>query len=184
MYINIIMFDYVRAILGLNLTGNLWELDIRAIGPHVYSSQGAPTGIGNQVSCEFNLLYRWHSAISDRDDKWTTDFTQKLFPDKDIHTLTLDQYRAGLAKWLAKLDEDPSKRNLAMDTVVRGPDGKFDDATLVKIMTESIEDCAGILTTHPSANYSCVRLGSSSCFEIGGSPRDSAGSNLENRHIE
>src|SRR5579859_6251257 len=115
MYINIIMFDYVRAILGLNLTGNLWELDIRAMGPHVYSSQGAPMGIGNQVSCEFNLLYRWHSAISDRDDKWTTAFTQKLFPGKDIHTLSLDEYRRGLGMWLAKQDKEPSKRNLDMD---------------------------------------------------------------------
>ena len=143
-YINIIMFDYVRAILGLNLTGNLWELDIRATGPHVYSSQGAPTGIGNQVSCEFNLLYRWHSAISDRDDKWTTEFTQKLFPGKDIHKLSLEEYVGGLQGWLAKIDPDPSKRNLNMDTVVRGPDGKFDDATLVKVIQESIEDCAGI----------------------------------------
>lgn len=32
-------------------------------------------GIGNQVSVEFNLLYRWHSATSLRDEGWT----EKLF---------------------------------------------------------------------------------------------------------
>ncbi len=183
MYINIIMFDYVRAILGLNLTGNLWELDIRALGPHVYSSQGAPMGIGNQVSCEFNLLYRWHSAISDRDDKWTTAFTQKLFPGKDIHTLSLDEYRRGLGMWLAKQDKEPSKRNLDMDNLVRGPDGKFDDAALVKVIQESIEDCAGIPGYYWS-ELSRLRLWGSSCFEIGGSSWYRASSHLENGHIK
>ena len=27
---------------------------------------GIPSGVGNQVSADFNLAYRWHSCISDK----------------------------------------------------------------------------------------------------------------------
>jgi hypothetical protein len=40
-------------------------------------------GTGNQVSAEFNLFYRWHSCISDRDDKWTQSLYGKLWPGKN-----------------------------------------------------------------------------------------------------
>ena len=37
--------------------------------------------MGNQVSVEFNLIYRWHSAISDKDEEWTKAFLKSVFPD-------------------------------------------------------------------------------------------------------
>jgi linoleate 8R-lipoxygenase / 9,12-octadecadienoate 8-hydroperoxide 8R-isomerase len=144
LYVNVILLDYVRTILGLNRTNDLWNLDPRSAGPHVYSTEGAPMGVGNQVSCEFSLLYRWHAAISDRDDKWTQGFLHKLFPGRDIYNLSLEEFRVGLATWLASIDEDPGKRTLDMGSLARGKDGTFDDSTLIKILTEGIEDCAGI----------------------------------------
>jgi linoleate 10R-lipoxygenase len=39
----------------------------------------SPRGQGNVVSIEFNLLYRWHAAVSEHDTKWTEDlFASKL----------------------------------------------------------------------------------------------------------
>jgi len=142
LYINCILNDYVRTILGLNRVIDGWSLDPRVDGPNVYSSEGVPMGVGNQVSCEFNLLYRWHSAISDRDDKWTQEFSKKIFHGKDVSKLSLLEFQKGLAEWAARINPDPSKRNLDMDNVVRGKDGKFDDIALIQILKESTEDCA------------------------------------------
>ena len=100
-------------------------------------------GVGNQVSCEFNLLYRWHAAISDRDDQWTQEFTKKIFPGRNIAKLTIAEFRSGLRAWTTQVDRDPSKRNLDMGNLVRGEDGTFDDSGLIKILIESTEDCAG-----------------------------------------
>ena len=79
--------------------------------------------------------------ISERDDKWTVDLMKRLLPDKDPATMTLEEFMEGLTKYLATIDPDPAKRNLA--GLKRGPDGTFDDAGLIKILTESTEDCAG-----------------------------------------
>ena len=148
LYINIVLNDYVRSILGLNRTNDTWSLDPRVSGPSVYANDGTPMGIGNQVSLEFNLLYRWHASVSERDDKWTQGFTAKVFPGKDVSKLSVNEFRLGLLAWSAKIDSDPSKRDLDMGTLVRDKTtGKFDDSALIKLLTESTEDCAG---TSPS----------------------------------
>ena len=48
----------------------------------------------------------------------------------------------GLKKWMAELPKDPSQRSFA--GLQRGADGKFDDADLVKILTDGIEQVAGM----------------------------------------
>jgi hypothetical protein len=149
LYINIVLNDYVRTILGLNRTNDSWNLDPRVSGPNVYSNDGTPSGVGNQVSLEFNLLYRWHAAISDRDDKWTQTFAKRVFPGKDMAKISVVDFRLGLAAWGQTMDPDPGKRDFDLGEIKRDPKtGMFDDATLVKVLTESIEDCAG--PTHPN----------------------------------
>ena len=61
----------------MNRTNDSWVLDPRAQGPDVYSHQGAPSGVGNHVSCEFNLIYRWHATLSKIDEKWVSDFLRE-----------------------------------------------------------------------------------------------------------
>jgi hypothetical protein len=107
----------------------------------VFDEEGAPRGIGNQVSAEFNLLYRWHSAISDRDDKWTQNFYRELFPGKEPCKVGLNDLMMGLGYWESGLDPDPLKRPFA--NLKRQADGSYRDGDLVKILTESIEDPAG-----------------------------------------
>ena len=142
LYINITLLDYLRTIVNLNRSNTTWTLDPRAEMGKVFGMDGTPSGVGNQVSAEFNLAYRWHSCISDKDDKWTQGLYKKLFG-KEAEDVTLQELMMGLGKWEAGLDKDPSKRDFA--GLPRDADGKFPDDELVKILTESIEDVAGKL---------------------------------------
>jgi linoleate 8R-lipoxygenase / 9,12-octadecadienoate 8-hydroperoxide 8R-isomerase len=104
-------------------------------------------GVGNQVSCEFNLLYRWHATISDRDDKWTQELIKTIFPGKDISKLSIQEFQNGVYGWKTTINPKPEKRDWNMGMLKRHADGTFDDGELIKILTESIEDCAGISTS-------------------------------------
>ena len=141
LYINCILKDYVRTILALNRTNNVWDLDPRSQEGKTVLGKGASQGTGNQVSAEFNLLYRWHAAVSQKDELWTEQEYNKLFPDKDPATLTELELLQGLAQWEAALPEDPLKRPFA--DLVRDKNGSLNDDQLVSIVTSSIEDCAG-----------------------------------------
>ena len=137
------MNDYVGTLIGIPELNTAWFLDpYVGAGTEPLSAQATPIATGNQVSCEFNLVYRFHMIISDRDDKWTQEFMKKLFPDKDPATMTLEEFMTGLVGYLATIDSDPAKRNLG--DLKRAADGTFDDATLIQILTETTEDCAGI----------------------------------------
>lgn len=58
---NIILGDYLRTILNLNdnPVASDWKLDPRETFTNVFDSEGTPKGLGNQVSAEFNFVYRW-----------------------------------------------------------------------------------------------------------------------------
>jgi len=101
---------------------------------------GTPSGVGNQVSAEFNLAYRWHSCISDRDDKWTQELYQKLFG-KEASEVTLQELMQGLGKWEHGLPKDPQERPFA--GLSRDENGMLPDDGLAEILTTSIEDTAG-----------------------------------------
>jgi hypothetical protein len=134
LYINIILIDYVRTILNLNVTDSNWQLNPRA------KMKDAPVGEGNQVSAEFNLVYRWHSTMSDRDEKWTVDLWEDLFPGRDPKSVEKYEFLSKLSEVYKKTPEDPQKRKFA--DLERNADGTLPDDDLVKILTESIEDCA------------------------------------------
>ena len=141
LYVNIVLKDYVRTILNINRTDSVWSLDPRAEMKDGLLSKAAAEATGNQVSAEFNLVYRWHSCVSQRDQKWTEQEYQKLFPGKNLQEVDLQQFMQGIGKWEAKQPEDPQRRPFA--DLERKDDGSFDDDALVKIFAESVEDCAG-----------------------------------------
>jgi hypothetical protein len=155
LYINIILGDYLRTIVAMNRTNDSWVLDPRAQGPDIYLQQGAPSGVGNHVSCEFNLIYRWHATLSQVDEKWMKDFMEKLFPGQDMGKISVDEFKLGLYKWIKTIDPDPAKRSVG--GLKRNANGEFDDATLVDILTASTEDCAGMALFF-IANNSRIRL--------------------------
>ena len=141
LYVNIILKDYVRTILNINRTDSTWSLDPRAEMKDGLLGEAAGQATGNQVSAEFNLVYRWHACVSKRDEKWTEETFKELFQGKDPATINLNEFVQALGRWEAKLPEQPEDRPLA--NLRRKPDGSFDDDDLVKIFEESVEDCAG-----------------------------------------
>ena len=78
-----------------------WTLDPRANGPKVYGKDGTPLGIGNEVAVELNLLYRWHATLSEKDDEWTQELYQQIFPGQDPSKIQPEDFIHGLVKWSA-----------------------------------------------------------------------------------
>jgi hypothetical protein len=140
LYINTILLDYFRTIINLNRVKSTWTLDPRVDMGKVFGENGSPRGGGNQVSVEFNLIYRWHSAISDRDDKWTQNLYRKLFPGKEPQDVSLQELMMGLGRWEAMTPADPQQRPFG--DMKRQADGRYNDEDLVKILVEGIEDPA------------------------------------------
>lgn len=141
LYVNIILKDYVRTILNINRTDSVWSLDPRAEMKDGLLGKAPAEATGNQVSAEFNLVYRWHSCISQRDQRWTEDLYKEIFPGKDVKIISLQEFIQGLGEWEAGLPKDPEQRPFAK--LQRKEDGTFNDDDLVKIFGESVEDCAG-----------------------------------------
>ncbi|EMD84856.1 hypothetical protein COCHEDRAFT_1219837 [Bipolaris maydis C5] len=144
LYINICLHDYLRAITNTHHSDSNWTLDPRVDIDKHFDPNGAPRGIGNQVSVEFNLLYRFHSCISKRDEKWTEDFFQSEFPGKtidEINKLDLYELLGGLQKFFGNVNPDPSKREFG--GLRRQENGMFNDEELVRVMKEGMEDPAG-----------------------------------------
>lgn len=141
LYINCILRDYVRTILNLNRTDSAWDLDPRvSAGDNQFGGDNSRS-IGNQVSAEFNLVYRWHSAVSERDDKWTQGEYKRLFPGKDPSQVGSEELIRTLGKMAASLSTNPQERPFA--NLKRGADGRLSDGDLFEILADSIEDVAG-----------------------------------------
>ena len=123
LYINISLHNYLRAITNTHHSDNTWILDPRVDIPDSLLKDGAERGIGNQVTSEFNLLYRFHSTISLRDERWLNDFFAKIFKDaeKPIKELSLQDGLAALGRYEAQIPKEPSERNLG--GIRRGKDG-------------------------------------------------------------
>ncbi|KAJ9608132.1 hypothetical protein H2200_007120 [Cladophialophora chaetospira] len=139
LYINIIMKDYVRTILNLNRADTLWNLDPRSEDGGGIFGHKIPEATGNSVSAEFNLVYRWHSCVSERDEQWTKEIYTKLVGSES--PVSMDHFLRALNEWATKLSPDPLKRALA--GLHRLPDGKYRDEDLADIWTASVSDVAG-----------------------------------------
>ncbi|KAJ9651806.1 hypothetical protein H2198_008931 [Neophaeococcomyces mojaviensis] len=145
LYVNIILVDYVRTILNLNRSESTWTLDPRS-NFGVYDTSGTPSGIGNQVSCEFNLVYRWHSAISKKDEAWSNAMYAKILGRENPQDATQEELLGHLREWLKEQGGDPTK--WALDSLYHDlyprdkKTGKFSDEDIATILTEATEDVA------------------------------------------
>ncbi|KAI1462181.1 heme peroxidase [Annulohypoxylon moriforme] len=144
LYVNISLHDYLRAITNTHHSKSDWTLDPR-VEIKAFDGEGAPRGVGNQVSAEFNLLYRFHSCISKKDENWMNNFFLKLFPEgktKDLSDVSLEDFGLALLKFEQGIDKDPSKRTF--DGLERQADGTFKNEDLVRILKEGMDDPAGV----------------------------------------
>lgn len=141
LYVNIILYDYVRTILNLNRSNSTWTLDPRENTSNILDPAGASQATGNQISVEFNLIYRWHSTISNRQESWAKSFYAGIFPGKDPSTLPLVEFLTGLRQWSKGINQDPGQRTFG--GLKRTSNGSFEDAALVSLLQESTDDVAG-----------------------------------------
>ena len=146
LYINISLGDYLRAIQGVHEKDMTWTFDPRMEIEKIDQKEAVPCGMGNQASCEFNLLYRFHSAISEADDQWTNEFFQKcLTPTlegKKLTELTPDDMHTMMNVFAAEKSRAPETREFG--NLKRGSDGRFNDAELTAILKSKIDDPAGV----------------------------------------
>lgn len=137
LYINITLYDYLRTIVNLNRTNSTWCLDPRVrMGEH----ETTPSGLGNQCSVEFNLSYRWHSTISQKDEKWTEEAYEELVG-KAGKDASVQELLGALGEYGKRLNPDPAKRTFSQ--LKRQADGTFKDEELVAILTDAIENVSG-----------------------------------------
>ncbi|TFK65973.1 heme peroxidase [Pluteus cervinus] len=139
-FMQIILGDYVGAILGLVRDGCEWRLDplmqMRDNGHEL-----VPRGEGNAVSVEFNMLYRWHATLSEEDAKWTEDHFRGIFKGKEPSKISIRDFAKGVGERMAELDKDP--KQWTFGDLSRGPDGRFKDDDLAKILQDATERPAG-----------------------------------------
>ena len=67
--------------MGVHTKNTAWTLDPRIDIPENMLKTRVQRGTGNQVSAEFNALYRFHSPVSRRDGEWTVDFMKESLAD-------------------------------------------------------------------------------------------------------
>ncbi|KAJ7853500.1 heme peroxidase [Mycena olivaceomarginata] len=138
-FMQIILGDYVGAILGLVRDGYSWRLDPLSQSREP-SHDLTPRGEGNVCSVEFNLLYRWHATLSKQDTEWTENLFNELFGGKDFSTLTAQDF-ANVARQKMKPDLDPKK--WTFNKLQRGGDGRFKDSDLAEILQNATSWRAG-----------------------------------------
>ena len=124
--------------MNLNRADSAWKIDPR--NEILLKSSEVPLGTGNQVSAEFNLIYRWHSAISRKDEKWIEDRYKDMFNGKDPGEVSQLELLRTLSEWESKIPVDPLKRPFA--NLHRDKHHTFSDDDLVDIITGGIEDVA------------------------------------------
>src|SRR4051812_18064005 len=99
MYVNISIHDYLRALMGFHNFNTTFTLDPR-VTINDPGREALSRGLGNQVTVEFNLLYRFHCAISSEDEKWTEELIREDYGEYVVGKDKVGKDKeAEIAKW-------------------------------------------------------------------------------------
>lgn len=139
-FMQIILGDYVGAILGLARDGHAWRLKI--LEPYRSPTGGVvPRGEGNAVSAEFNLMYRWHATLSAPDTAWIEQEFRALFPGRDLATLTKEDFGRAYGHIRSRSAKEPQEWTFG--GLKRGESGRYQDVELAQILQNATEAEAG-----------------------------------------
>ncbi|KAH8651167.1 heme peroxidase-domain-containing protein, partial [Xylariales sp. PMI_506] len=151
MYIQISIHDYLRALMGFHQYNTTFTLEPREAINHKNVSRG----LGNQVTVEFNLLYRFHCAISLRDEKYTEAYMRKKKkdvsgPHEDISNwdpkkATLDDFAKIARASGSEGQKDPSETVFGIAgtdyAFTRDPvTNLFDDDKMIEELVKSMDE--------------------------------------------
>ncbi|KAK5661145.1 hypothetical protein OQA88_11036 [Cercophora sp. LCS_1] len=149
MYIQISIHDYLRALMGFHQFDTNFTLDPRL---HETACKEVSRGIGNQVTVEFNLLYRFHCAISAKDEVFTEEFMREMFHQDakwDPKDVPLEVFMGLMQGWrqkeAGKKKSEPWEMSFGLE---KGPQhfkrhevtGLFDDQQMVDALREAMDD--------------------------------------------
>ncbi|TFK40587.1 heme peroxidase [Crucibulum laeve] len=146
---NAVIEDFCKGLLGLPSTGPGPKLDLdgskgicdtKSVRPH-------------HPSYEFSQLYSWSSLMSDADETWVNDALRTQFkePLDKITDITPEQLELIFSK------EKPTDQQLSTcGTLKRGPDGRFADDDLAKILLDATDALAG--PTHARSTPPCFKV--------------------------
>ncbi|KAJ9604588.1 hypothetical protein H2200_010701 [Cladophialophora chaetospira] len=150
MYVQISVHDYLRALMGFHQYNTNFTLDPRMDIDHKSVSRG----IGNQVTVEFNLLYRFHCAITQKDEAYTETFMKTKMDMPEPKNLPLDQFISKMAAAAGYAQEKPEPCEITFglthDDQLRPDDthnfqrnsftGLFDDQQMINALTSAMDD--------------------------------------------
>ncbi|PLW12028.1 hypothetical protein PCANC_20450 [Puccinia coronata f. sp. avenae] len=166
-FVQIILHDYLQAILGSVQADSDWSLDPRT---QIKTLLGTtPKAVGNSVSIEFNILYRWHSCLSMRQTQWLEEKMSKGLPSRKWDDLNEGAFMKAMESLMKELNAgpgtDPRKWKLSkyevnpatiggaetveQGTYERDPNtGRFRDEDIARILRDSTNDVAGAFGAH------------------------------------
>lgn len=153
-FVTVVLKDYVRMLLGINRENTIWTLPINQDFASASTGKDIAKATGNQCSIEFNFIYRWHSAISEEDEKWIGRLFQDLekqfgpdWMDQRLGTRLPTRIPAMIQKrHEERASTDPRYRTyFALDPdVKRDPQTyKYPDAALAGFIKRATESSAG-----------------------------------------
>ncbi|GAA5839134.1 hypothetical protein JCM11251_003685 [Rhodosporidiobolus azoricus] len=140
---NVIFQDYIRIILHINETKSVWSLV--PTGEIKQRVEGMlPRGTGQAVSAEFDLLYRWHSTISEKDAKWLEDI-MKPHITKSYEEMTPADFFPIVEGILGDMDPRGPAYWTFGGNKRTGKDaaGAFRDEDIVRTLSEATDSIAG-----------------------------------------
>ncbi|KAG1740940.1 heme peroxidase [Suillus lakei] len=136
-FMQIILTDYVGGILGLVRDGLTWRLNPLQ-GFREQTHDVSQRGAGNAASLEFNMLYRWHAAISRQDEAWIERTFKGMFPGRDPSIITVEEFKAAVRDSA----QMPDVRSWTFGGLTRGEDNRFSDTDIARVLQDATADRA------------------------------------------
>ncbi|PWY98110.1 putative dioxygenase Ssp1 [Testicularia cyperi] len=149
LFLHIVLRDYIPAILNTN--DSEWYVDPVEVIHNIGGPGKLSRGEGNSVAVEFSVLYRWHAAVSQADEKWMNSFFEDQWPGRRPEDVSSRDFLEAAARIKeAYKNTDPAEWDLHQ--WVRDSQGRFDDAVLAKVIKDATVEVAAAFKArgHPS----------------------------------